>query len=220
MRQNNNNGWTIWPALAGAAAYLLAAAASAQVYKYTDENGIINYTNKPPSSRRYDVEFLGCYGTCRRKIDWNEVPLKPRAFRGTIQRQAKAYQLEESLLRAVIHAESSFKAGALSPKGAQGLMQLMPDTQARFGVDDPYVPEDNVRAGAAYLRELLDSYSYDLDRALAAYNAGPSAVEEHGGVPPYRETEEYVERVRILYGRYGAVGVGGATASVGASGSP
>ena len=109
--------------------------------------------------------------------------------------------MQPALVKAVIAAESNFDPGAVSRKGARGLMQLMPDTAEALGIDDPLQPTDNVRGGTRYLRSMLDRYG-DLSRALAAYNAGPSAVDRYGGVPPYPETQDYVNRVLTYYRAY------------------
>jgi soluble lytic murein transglycosylase-like protein len=104
-------------------------------------------------------------------------------------------------VKAVIQIESAFNPAAVSPKGAMGLMQLMPATAQSFGVGNPFDPQQNVRAGVAYLRQLLDRYDNDETLALAAYNAGPAAVDRHGQtVPPYRETQNYVERISEAVG--------------------
>jgi len=105
------------------------------------------------------------------------------------------YRLDPDLVNSVIKAESGFNARAVSPKGAQGLMQLMPGTASQLGVPNPFDPQANVEGGAKYLRELLERYNFDLVKALAAYNAGPLRVEQFGGVPPYYETRAYVARV-------------------------
>jgi Transglycosylase SLT domain len=105
------------------------------------------------------------------------------------------YQLDPDLVSSVIKAESGFNVRAVSPKGAQGLMQLMPDTALKLGVPDAFDPRANVEGGTRYLRELLERYNFDLVKALAAYNAGPLRVEQYGGVPPYYETRAYVARV-------------------------
>lgn len=119
-----------------------------------------------------------------------------------IERYASRRGLEAGLVRAVIQVESAFDPRALSVKGAMGLMQLMPETAREVGVDDPWDPEQNVRGGTLYLRRLLDRFDGQLDLALAGYNAGPGAVERYGGVPPYRETVGYVDKVlRLVSGR-------------------
>ena len=105
------------------------------------------------------------------------------------------YRLDPDLVSSVIKAESGFNVRAVSPKGAQGLMQLMPDTASKLGVPNAFDPQANVEGGTRYLRELLERYNFDLVKALAAYNAGPLRVEQYGGVPPYHETRAYVARI-------------------------
>jgi soluble lytic murein transglycosylase-like protein len=106
-----------------------------------------------------------------------------------------AYRLDPDLVNSVIRAESGFNVRAVSPKGAQGLMQLMPQTASQLGVQNAFDPQANVEGGTRYLRELLERYNFDLIKALAAYNAGPERVERYGGVPPYYETKAYVARI-------------------------
>jgi len=106
-----------------------------------------------------------------------------------------AYHLDPDLVNSVIHAESGFNSHAVSPKGARGLMQLMPGTANQLGVNDAFDPQANVTGGSRYLRELLERYNFDLVKALAAYNAGPQRVEQYRGVPPFRETRAYVARI-------------------------
>jgi hypothetical protein len=105
------------------------------------------------------------------------------------------HHLDPDLINSVIHAESGFNPRAVSPKGAQGLMQLMPQTASRLGVVNSFDPDDNLEGGTRYLRELLERYNFDLIKALAAYNAGPRRVEQYHGVPPYYETQAYVARI-------------------------
>jgi Transglycosylase SLT domain len=112
-----------------------------------------------------------------------------------------AYHLDPDLVNSVIHAESGFNVHAVSPKGAQGLMQLMPGTASQLGVKDVFDPEANVTGGSRYLRELLERYNFDLVKALAAYNAGPQRVEQYQGVPPFRETHAYVARIVHEYNK-------------------
>lgn len=184
---------------------LAPAALAAQVYKWVDENGIVTYSNiAPPDSGEYDVLRFPCYASdpkCR-SVAWEKVPLNIRSFASEIRTAAQSAEVEESLVRAIIHAESAYQPDAQSPKGAQGLMQLMPDTQADLAVSNPFDPAENIRGGTVYLAQLLDEFKGDVELAAAAYNAGPSAVYRHDGIPPYEETREYVRRIRILHRRY------------------
>lgn len=181
---------------------VLSGPAVGQIYTYVDENGITVYTNSKPDAQRYRYRNLGCYGTCRTGVDWDRTPLKNGEFAHEIQAASEIFGVDAALIRAIMHAESWFDIQAVSHAGAQGLMQLMPATQARFGVSNPFDPLDNITAGAAYLAWLLEEFEGNLTYAIAAYNAGEGAVRRHGGVPPFSETKEYVRRVNILYRRY------------------
>jgi len=188
-------------------AVLVLTAASApslaQVYRYTDENGITVLTNIKPAPGRYEnVRNVGCYGTCIKGVDWHATPLKRSEYREEVRAAAQMHDVDEALVRAIMHAESWFNPEAVSHAGAQGLMQLMPATQATFGVADPFDPLDNISAGVAYLAELLDKFDNDWELAVAAYNAGETAVRQYAGIPPFSETLEYVRRIRILRMRY------------------
>jgi soluble lytic murein transglycosylase-like protein len=123
-------------------------------------------------------------------------------FRAEFAAAAKLSGVDEAWLRAIAHVESGYRADALSPKGAQGVMQLMPDTAAEFEVTDPLDPNQSILAGALHLRDLIRRYPNDLTRVAAAYNAGASAVDQYDGVPPYAETQAYVETVVALHKRY------------------
>jgi hypothetical protein len=129
----------------------------------------------------------------------NEAPsflLRPKADLNEVVNEASdRYRLDPDLVNSVIKAESGFNARAVSPKGAQGLMQLMPGTASQLGVGNVFDPQANVEGGTKYLRELMERYDFDIVKALAAYNAGPQRVEQFGGVPPYYETRAYVARV-------------------------
>ena len=175
-------------------AVILAAApvaAEAQIYTWRDAAGNLVLSDKPkdPSAETYRVSRAGLFRTTR--------PVSRRAaeFEGLIEEHAAAHDVNPALVRAVIQAESAFNPRARSHKGAMGLMQLMPATAADFSVFDPYDPRENIRAGVAYLKQLLVKYA-DEALALAAYNAGPAAVARYGTIPPYRETRNYVEKVR------------------------
>lgn len=192
--------------LAATLGLLTAANGAAQIFKWTDENGVVHYSSqRPPTGADYEAFRFPCYASdprCSARVDWENVPLNLTAFPEIIREAAGLHRVDESLIRAVIHAESAYRPDAKSPKGAQGLMQLMPDTQRELGVVDPFDPVDNIEAGTRYLAGLLRRFGGDVTLASAAYNAGPGAVERHGGVPPYAETREYVRRVSILHRRY------------------
>jgi soluble lytic murein transglycosylase-like protein len=124
-----------------------------------------------------------------------ETPRSPQQMNEVINTVSGRHHLDPDLINSVIHAESGFNPRAVSPKGAQGLMQLMPQTASKLGVGDAFDPSANVEGGTRYLRELLERYNFDLIKALAAYNAGPQRVEQYHGVPPYYETQAYVARI-------------------------
>lgn len=178
---------------------------SADMYRFTDKDGIVHYTNVRPSGQKNVKTFsFPCYAsdiTCN-QLDWEKIPLNRLAFDVEIQAAAQVFAVDDALIRAIIHAESAYQPEALSPKGAQGLMQLMPETQKELQVVDVFDPISNIEGGTLYLSRLLEQFNQNVEFAAAAYNAGPGAVREYGGVPPYRETREYVRRVKILYRRY------------------
>lgn len=179
--------------------------AFAEVYKFTDKDGIVHYTNIRPSGQVNVKTFsFPCYAsdpTCN-QLDWEKIPLNRGAFNEEIQTAADVFAVDDALIRAIIHAESAYQPEALSPKGAQGLMQLMPATQAELQIIDVFDPLSNIEGGTLYLSRLLEQFGQSVELAAAAYNAGPGAVREYGGIPPYKETQEYVRRVKILYRRY------------------
>lgn len=190
------------------AALLVPVFVHAQVYKWVDEDGIVTYSNiAPPTDQDFQTLRFPCYAAdpkCR-SVAWEKVPLNTRSFSTEIQSASRFNSVDESLIRAIIHAESAYQPDAQSPKGAQGLMQLMPATQMELDVSDPFDPQENIQGGARYLSQLLAQFNGDYELAAAAYNAGPNAVNKYGGIPPYDETKEYVRRVKILYRRYGQV---------------
>lgn len=189
-----------------AAVLLLAAAtttpAAAQIYVARDANGTLTLSDKPLGSGAVTYAVPGGSGvrTTRRLAAPAGTDID-----GLIDHHARRHSVRADLVRAVIAVESGFNPRARSHKGAMGLMQLMPATAARFDVERPYDPAQNIGAGVAYLRELLDRYQGDETLALAAYNAGPGAVDRYGfEVPPYRETRDYVKKVRNRTGQLAA----------------
>lgn len=169
------------------------ALAGGTIWTYTDDDGVVHFTNIPPDRRYIPIATGDFTRQSRMPQDWK--------YDGLIGLTAREHAVQPALVKAVIRAESNFDAEAVSRVGAQGLMQLMPRTAAELGVRDPFHPTDNVRGGTAYLRQMLDRYG-NVEHALAAYNAGPTAVDRYGGIPPYRETRAYVRRVLAYYRQY------------------
>lgn len=179
------------------AGLLLAAApavAEAQLYTWRDEAGhlVVSKTPRDGSGLTYAV----VNGASPIRTTQPALSRRAAPFEALIVEQAAAHGVRPDLVRAVIQAESAFDPMARSHKGAMGLMQLMPATAEELGVRDPYDPEQNVRGGVKYLKALLVKYSGNEELALAAYNAGPGAVEKYGAVPPYRETRSYIARIK------------------------
>jgi len=151
---------------------------------------------------------IGISDALMKNIETNEMEIEPGTgvsklssseFDDIINEAAGVYDVDSDLVRSIIACESDGDPYAVSPRNARGLMQLMDETAHDMGVSDPYDPVQNIHGGTAYLRQLLDSFDGNLDNALAAYNAGPGAVRRHGGIPPYRETIDYVNRVKSQY---------------------
>ncbi len=178
----------------GVLALGIAAPAQAQIYVFRDANGKQVFSDRLPAA---DYRTFAVAGSSVRTTRPVSDEFRNR-YDSIIDREAASFSVRPDLVRAVVQVESGFNPRARSPKGAMGLMQLMPGTAATFGVLNPYDPAQNVRGGVAYLRSLLDKYG-DETLALAAYNAGPNAVDRYGtAVPPYRETRDYVNKVKHI----------------------
>ncbi len=182
------------------------APALADIYRYTDENGVMHITNLP-TSPDYKLWIKERRVIIKAGIDMTK-------YGPLIQKASDKYKVDYSLVKAVIKAESNFNHKAVSPKGAQGLMQLMPKTASTLQVKDSFEPESNIEGGVKYLRYLMNVYNGHLQLALAAYNAGEKAVAKYGGIPPYAETQGYVKRVMSLYKQYSTEPKEGRTAVV------
>ncbi len=169
-----------------AASLCLPCIARGDIFRYVDGNGVIHFTDTPTSVR--STVYLKEGGVS--------------SVREMIRRYASLFNLEEALIKAVIKVESDYDPVAVSPKGALGFMQLLPQTAREMDVMDPMNPAENIRGGSRYLRLMLNQFNGDLDLALAAYNAGPGAVRRHGGIPPYKETRNYVDRVKKFLSYY------------------
>ncbi len=201
---------SIMPAVAPAAAVNPRRVVSGQVYSYM-KDGVRHYTSARPRQvasieglRTIHYSFIETCYACGAKpgVNFGAIRLNTAAYQQEIASAAREFGVEEAIVRAIIHAESAYNPLALSRAGAQGLMQLMPGTARRFGVSDAYDASQNIRGGVQYLSWLLKRFNGDLTLAAAGYNAGEGAVDRYGGVPPYSETQRYVQRVGLLAGRY------------------
>jgi soluble lytic murein transglycosylase-like protein len=179
------------------------------VYRVVHKDGSVEYTNIMPAGKlASNVTRLFSYiATCmacnlHSPINWGTVHLDLTDYADVIHNASLESGVDESLIRAIIHAESAFNPRAMSLKGAQGLMQLMPGTANDMGVLDAFDPTQNIRGGARYLGLLLKNFNGDVRLTAAAYNAGPAAVQHYNGVPPFAETQVYVQRVGELIQRY------------------
>jgi len=182
---------------------------SGQVYSYV-KDGVRHYTSAKPQGGvevaslktiRYSY-IQTCFACGNPGVNFGRLRLNTDAYRAEIAAASREFGVEEAVIRAIMHAESSYNPLALSHAGAQGLMQLMPATARRFGVSDAFDASQNIRGGVKYLSWLLKRFNGNLTLAAAGYNAGEGAVDRHGGVPPYQETQRYVERVAVLAERY------------------
>jgi soluble lytic murein transglycosylase-like protein len=177
---------------------------SADIYKRVDRYGTIHYTNVPTDKRFYRVVIRempsisalpGVSAAPSYRVDPSRLRVESRLFDPIIASVSRRYGVEPTLVKAVIKAESGFQPNAVSPKGARGLMQLMPGTAQMHGVRNIHEPFQNIAGGVQHLRMLLDRYDNNVVLALAAYNAGEGYVDQYGGVPPFEETRNYVHRV-------------------------
>lgn len=187
-------------------ALVLPAVAVADVYSYVGPDGTMHFTNVPAGDGRYRL-----YRKSRGERSRRAAPAAAASsssidrftrFNEPVRRAATLYQIPEELVRAVIKVESDYDPRAVSRAGAQGLMQLMPDTAERMQVKDILDPVENIMGGVRYLRVLANMFNGDLGLTLAAYNAGEGAVIRHGGIPPYDETQDYVTKTITYYRRY------------------
>jgi hypothetical protein len=181
-------------------------ASAGNTYVYVEKDGTTWYTNQHPNtSRRGDFTLVGIIGRPTASVSCKgtrRTTARAKRYENSIRRYARRYGVSPHLVKAIISVESCFDDQAISRAGARGLMQLMPTTAKLLGVDDALDYDDNIRGGVEYYAQLLQRFERSDKLALAAYNAGPGAVEKHGGVPPYRETQKYVRRVLDQYREY------------------
>ena len=200
-------------AIAGMAAYAtISATATADIFQYTDSDGVTHFTNSRPADPRYRVYIKG--DRAGRATGFpgapGVVPVPPSdrdvarftRYDEWIRQAATLYQIPEQLVRAVIKVESDYDPRAVSVSGARGLMQLMPDTAEKLQVRDIDDPRENIFGGVRFLRILANDFNGDLELTIAAYNAGGEAVMRFGGIPPYTQTRNYVTKVTQYYRRY------------------
>ena len=183
------------PLLLAAVALLAGPPARADLYRFVAPDGTVHFTNVP-TDERYRSIVPRPLAQPSGSAFFNE-----SGYDRLIVAAARRHDVPAALVKAIIRAESNFNAGAVSRTGARGLMQLMPDTARALGVVNVFHPVENVNGGTLYPRAMLKRYG-DLSRALAAYNAGPTAVDHYGGIPPYRETRDYVDKVLAYYRDY------------------
>ncbi len=182
----------------------LGATASEGIYRYVEKDGTIIYTNVPPPGTKRAKRLKGTFTQAQAPA----APVRGRAsapedLEPHIVTAAQRYKIPAPLVRAIMQAESNFDPNAVSPKGACGLMQLMPPTAAEMYVKDIFDEKENIEGGVRYLRVLANQFGGDMVKMIAAYNAGPDAVRKYGGnVPPYEETQGYVRKVLQLYYHY------------------
>jgi soluble lytic murein transglycosylase len=181
----------LWPVVSGA-----------DIYRFVDGEGVVHYSNTQP-----DEKFSLYLREGPKAAPRAPASAIPGAswMTGYVDRFSRANDLPPALVHAIIKAESNGQRKAVSPKGAKGVMQLMPFTSKRLRVADPFDPIENIDGGIRYIKELLVTFEGNLTNTVAAYNAGPAAVRKYGGVPPYQETRLYVRRVMDLYRQYSAV---------------
>lgn len=169
------------------------AAADSEVYVRIDKHGVYHFTDTPNYSQHVRAPMISNPGS---------EPEAGEKYENIIRKISKKSGLRPELIKAVIRVESGFNPRAVSPKGASGLMQLMPVQTKRYKIQNPFDPKENIKAGSLYLGRLLERYNGNLNLSLAAYNAGPSAVDQYRGIPPYRETRQYVQKVLVYYRHY------------------
>ena len=172
----------------------------ADIYRFVDDDGVVHYTNMHFDDKyelylREGVKAPPASDGDRASTAW---------MMDYAERYSRAHNLSPALVKAIIRAESNGNRFAVSRKGAKGMMQLMPFTSKRLKVNDPFDPVENIEGGVKYIKELMGTFGGNVVNAVAAYNAGPAAVQKYGGIPPYTETRTYVKRVLGYYEKYSA----------------
>ncbi len=206
MKIGPKNSW-MGTLLFGMGLVLVEPANAEKIYVYQDINGSRLITNTP--STKSGIKLVKTYEPVASIRSLPRTQRSPRTLKPVdsdydliIQQIANQYNQDQALIKAITHIESGFNKYAVSPKGALGLMQLMPGTADQYEVDDPFNAKENIQGGTHYFSQLMQRYNNDVRKALAAYNAGEKAVDDHAGIPPYPETQSYVKSVLNLHRRY------------------
>ncbi len=190
-----NRFFILLPVIQIALLFCAVLPASSDIYRYEDDEGIVHFTDAP-TDKRFKIFMRDLKKDRQLRTKFRVArSVNPAEYDQIIASTSAKYGVSPSLIKAVIHAESGYNPNAVSPKGASGLMQLMPGTARSLRVSNSFDPRDNVEGGVKYLRFLLDTFRGDVSLALAAYNAGLNKVAKYGGIPPYNETRTYVNRV-------------------------
>lgn len=173
------------------------------IYKYVDENGVLHFTDTPIAGEKMEL-FIKDRSSTRSSYIRNDYSsyYSSDEFNDIIEEAASANEVSSSLIKAMIKVESNFNPNAVSPRGAKGLMQIMPGTMRDLNIDNPFNPYENVMGGSRYIRALLRRFNNELTLALAAYNAGPGMVEKYKNIPPFEETIGYVQKVLHFHRMY------------------
>ncbi len=194
MKGGHGNGCCAWGMMLLALLLLVPVPVPADIYIFVDKNGVTHFTNAP-TSPKFHLFIKG-------RPPHPDANLNKKCYDQLIEKAARKFNISFSLIKAVIEVESAYNPRAVSAKGARGLMQIMPFHFHELNISDPFEPSQNIMGGTRYLTELIRQYQGNVEHALAAYNAGPGTVDKYNGIPPFRETRNYVQRVMALHRTY------------------
>ena len=194
MKEYHGNGCYPWGLMLLTLLLVMPVTVTADIYMFVDKDGVTHFTNTP-TSPKFQMFIKGRHprsGSTLNKTRYDHL----------IKKAARKFNVSFSLIKAIIEVESGYNARAVSSKGARGLMQIMPSHFNELNISDPFEPFQNIMGGTRYLTKLMHQYKGNVAHALAAYNAGPGAVDKYNGIPPFRETRNYVRKVMALHRIY------------------